>query len=99
VDATLQRTLIWAGYLLALALLGVWKPNLGRAAIGVFFLLMAVLVNIYTTVANPQSYAAWTDTALLPSTASSSCAWWRPTRRCWSCRWRPTRSRWPSPSS
>jgi hypothetical protein len=43
-----------------------WKPNLGRAAIGGFFLLMAIMVNIVTTFTNPHSYTAWADTALLP---------------------------------
>jgi hypothetical protein len=66
-DATMQRTLIWAGFSLALALLAIWRPNAGRAAIGAFFLLMAVGVNIVTTVVNPQSYGAWADTALLPA--------------------------------
>lgn len=65
-DETMQRTLIWAGVSLALVLLGLWRPNLGRAAIGAFFLLMAIAVNIVTIITNPQSYAAWADTALLP---------------------------------
>jgi hypothetical protein len=49
-----------------LTLLAVWKPNVGRAAIGAFFVLMAVMVNVVTVVTNPQSYAAWADTALVP---------------------------------
>jgi hypothetical protein len=67
-DEALQRTLIWGGFSLLLTLLGLWRPDGGRAAIAVCFLLMAVMVNSYATFTETQSSVAWANTALPPLT-------------------------------
>jgi hypothetical protein len=62
----LQQTIIWGVFCLALLGLCIWRPNAGRVVIGVFFLIMAVGVNVvFVLVAPDQFVGLGADSPLL----------------------------------
>lgn len=53
-------------FVLAVVVLCLAKPNAGRIFLGLFFLLMAIGVNGYFTLANPHGYIEYASGALIP---------------------------------
>lgn len=63
----LQQTLIWAVVCLGALGLCLWRPELGRVVLGVFFLVMAVGVNLVFVLVSPRGFVKLgTDAPLLP---------------------------------
>lgn len=52
----LQQTIIWGIFCLAILALSIWRPNAGRVVIGVFFLIMAIGVNIVLVLVAPDEF-------------------------------------------
>lgn len=65
--AVVQQTIVWAAVCVGILGLCLWRPSAGRVAIGVFFILMAVGVNIVLAVTAPDSFVKLgTDAPLIP---------------------------------
>ena len=57
---------ISSGFVLAVLILCLTKPNAGRIVLGAFFLIMAIGVNGSFTFSNPQAYVDYAGGALIP---------------------------------
>ena len=53
-------------FVLAVVVLCLAKPNAGRIFLGLFFLVMAIGVNVVMVLTNPQSYVEYGSGALIP---------------------------------
>lgn len=63
----LQQTVVWAVVCLAALGLCLWRPDLGRVVLGVFFIVMAVGVNIVFVLAAPDGFVKLgTNAPLIP---------------------------------
>jgi len=62
----MSAVIIWLLFGLAALALSLLKPNVARIGIGLFFLAMALGVNLVMLVVDPQSYIAYGTTALIP---------------------------------
>jgi uncharacterized membrane protein YkgB len=63
----LQQTLIWAFVCVAALGLCLWRPHRGRVVLGIFFILMAVGVNVVLVLIAPDKFVGLgTDAPLLP---------------------------------
>lgn len=63
----LQQTLIWGAVCLGVLGLCLWRPELGRVVLGVFFLVMAVGVNLVFVLVSPEGFVRLgTDAPLVP---------------------------------
>jgi len=63
----LQQTLIWTVVCLAALGLCLWRPELGRVVLGVFFIVMAVGVNVVFVLVAPDGFVKLgTDAPLIP---------------------------------
>lgn len=52
----MDEKIIWSiGFVLIVILLCIVKPNIGRIFLGVFYLIMAIGINIVNAITNPQS--------------------------------------------
>ena len=58
--------LVSSVFILAVVILCLTKPNVGRIFIGIFFLVMAIGVNGLFTFSNPQAYVEYASNALIP---------------------------------
>ena len=58
--------LISSVFVLAVVILCLTKPNVGRIFLGIFFLIMAIGVNGSFTFSNPQAYVEYASGALIP---------------------------------
>lgn len=64
----LQQTIVWAVVCLGALGLCLWRPDLGRVVLGVFFIVMAVGVNVVFVLLAPDGFVKLgTDAALLPA--------------------------------
>lgn len=62
----LQQTFIWGAFCLAVFGLCLWRPRAGRIFLGVFFILMALGVNVVFALVDPDGFARLgTDAPLL----------------------------------
>ena len=52
----MQQLVIWAAFCLVLLALCLVRPNAGRIFVGLFFLVMAIGVNVVTVLVDPDSY-------------------------------------------
>lgn len=52
----MQQLVIWAAFCLVLLALCLVRPNAGRIVVGLFFLVMAIGVNVVTVLVDPDSY-------------------------------------------
>jgi hypothetical protein len=52
----MQQLVIWAALCLVLLALCLVRPNAGRIVVGLFFLVMAIGVNVVTVFVDPDSY-------------------------------------------
>lgn len=52
----INAVIAWLIFILSVAFMCLVKPNTGRLFIGLFFLVMAIAVNIIIALTNPQSY-------------------------------------------
>ena len=57
---------IWSGFVLLVFIFCLIKPNAGRIFLGLFFLVMAIGINVVTVLVAPQSYVEMGRNALLP---------------------------------
>lgn len=63
----LQQTLVWAVVCLAALGLCLWRPSLGRVVLGVFFIVMAIGVNVVYVLVAPDGFVKLgTNAPLLP---------------------------------
>lgn len=63
----LQQTLVWSIVCLAALGLCLWRPELGRVVIGVFFIIMAIGVNVVFVLVAPDGFVKLgTDAPLIP---------------------------------
>jgi len=63
----LQQTLIWASVCVAALGLCLWRPNRGRVVLGIFFIVMALGVNVVYVLVAPDGFVKLgTDAPLLP---------------------------------
>ena len=53
---TVQETIIWAAFCLVALGLALWRPGAGRLALGIFFIVMAVGVNVVLVLAAPDEF-------------------------------------------
>jgi hypothetical protein len=53
---TVQETIVWAAFCLVALGLALWRPGAGRLALGVFFIVMAVGVNVVFVLAAPDKF-------------------------------------------
>ena len=51
-----QQTTVWAAFCLVALGLALWRPRAGRRALGVFFVVMAVGVNVVFVLAAPDGF-------------------------------------------
>ncbi len=51
-----QQTIVWAAFCLASLGLALWRPGAGRRALGIFFIIMAVGVNVVFVLAAPDAF-------------------------------------------
>jgi len=58
--------IVSTGFILAVDILCITKPNSGRILLGIFFLIMSLGVNGYITFSNPQAYVEYASQALVP---------------------------------
>jgi hypothetical protein len=62
-----QQTIVWAAFCLAALGLALWRPGAGRRALGIFFIIMAVGVNVALVLAAPDRFVdLGTSAPLLP---------------------------------
>jgi hypothetical protein len=65
--AMAQQTIIWAAFCLVALGLAFWRPGAGRRALGIFFIIMAVGVNVVFVLAAPDGFVdLGTSAPLLP---------------------------------
>ncbi len=63
----LQQTLVWTAVCLGALGLCLWRPELGRIVLGVFFLVMAIGVNLVFVLVSPEGFVKLgTDAPLVP---------------------------------
>jgi hypothetical protein len=62
----MSPVIIWLLFCLAALVLALVKPNAGRICLGLFFLAMAMGVNLVALVVDPQSYVAFGTQAFIP---------------------------------
>jgi hypothetical protein len=63
----LQQVLDWAAVCLAALVLCLWRPELGRVVLGVFFLIMAIGVNVVFVLVAPDGFVKLgTNAPLVP---------------------------------
>jgi hypothetical protein len=63
----LQQTLVWAFVCVAALGLCLWRPSRGRVVLGIFFILMAVGVNVVFVLVAPDDFVKLgTDAPLIP---------------------------------
>jgi hypothetical protein len=63
----LQQTLVWTVVCLAALGLCLWRPELGRVVLGVFFIVMAVGVNVVYVLVAPDGFVKLgTNAPLIP---------------------------------
>ena len=53
---TVQETIVWAAFCLVALGLALWRPGAGRLALGIFFIVMAVGVNVVFVLAAPEGF-------------------------------------------
>jgi hypothetical protein len=51
-----QQTIVWAAFCLVVLGLTLWRPGAGRRALGIFFIIMAVGVNVVFVLAAPEGF-------------------------------------------
>ena len=51
-----QQTIVWAAFCLVALGLALWRPGAGRLALGIFFIIMAVGVNVVFVLAAPDGF-------------------------------------------
>ncbi|MCK9613058.1 MAG: hypothetical protein PHR81_08800 [Bacteroidales bacterium] len=62
----MDEKIIWSiGFVLIVILLCVLKPNIGRIFLGIFYLIMAIGINIVNAITNPQSTIQMGEASLL----------------------------------
>ena len=62
-----QQTIIWAAFCLVALGLALWRPGAGRRALGIFFIIMAVGINVVFVLAAPDGFVdLGTSAPLLP---------------------------------
>ena len=54
--AIAQQTIIWAAFCLVALGLALWRPYAGRVVLGIFFISMAVGVNVVFVLASPDGF-------------------------------------------
>jgi hypothetical protein len=65
--AMAQQTIIWAAICLVALGLALWRPGAGRRALGIFFIIMAVGVNVVFVLVAPDGFVdLGTSAPLLP---------------------------------
>jgi hypothetical protein len=52
----LQQTLVWAVVCVGALGLSLWRPNIGRVVLGVFFIVMALGVNVVFVLVDPDGF-------------------------------------------
>ena len=62
----INAVIVWLIFVVAVAVLCFAKPNAGRIFLGLFFLAMAIGVNIVLALTNPQSYVDMGKNAFIP---------------------------------
>ncbi|HOW26406.1 MAG TPA: hypothetical protein PK711_12145 [Bacteroidales bacterium] len=62
----MDEKIIWSiGFVLFVIILGILKPNIGRIFLGIFYLVMAIGINIPNAITNPQSTVQMGEASLL----------------------------------
>ncbi len=62
-----QQTIVWAAFCLVALGLALWRPGFGRRALGIFFIIMAVGINVVFVLAAPDGFVSLgTSAPLLP---------------------------------
>ena len=62
-----QQTIVWAAFCLVALGLALWRPGAGRLALGIFFIIMAVGINVVFVLAAPDGFVdLGTSAPLLP---------------------------------
>lgn len=51
-----QQTIIWTAFCLVVLGLALWRPDSGRRALGIFFIIMAVGINVVFVLAAPDGF-------------------------------------------
>ena len=51
-----QQTIVWAAFCLVALGLALWRPDAGRLVLGIFFIIMAVGVNVVFVLAAPDGF-------------------------------------------
>ena len=51
-----QQTIVWTAFCLVALGLALWRPDAGRRALGVFFIIMAVGINVVFVLAAPDGF-------------------------------------------
>ena len=62
----MQQLVIWAGFCLLVLLLCLYRPNAGRIFVGLFFLIMAIGVNVIMVFVDPNSYIGLGADSFIP---------------------------------
>lgn len=62
----MDEKIIWSiGFVLIVIILCIVKPNIGRIFLGIFYLIMAIGINIVNAITNPQSTVQMGEASLL----------------------------------
>jgi len=62
----MDEKIIWSiGFVLVVIILCLVKPNMGRIFLGIFYLIMAIAINMVNAVTNPQSTVQMGEASLL----------------------------------
>lgn len=62
----MDEKIIWSiGFVLVVIILCLVKPNIGRIFLGIFYLIMAIAINMVNAVTNPQSTVQMGEASLL----------------------------------
>lgn len=62
----MDEKIIWSiGFVLVIIILCLVKPNMGRIFLGIFYLIMAIAINMVNAVTNPQSTVQMGEASLL----------------------------------
>lgn len=63
----MDEKIIWSiGFVLLVILLCLFKPNAGRIFLGLFYLIMAIGINVVNAITNPQSTVQMGADSLIP---------------------------------
>jgi hypothetical protein len=62
----MQQLIIWAVFCLAILVLCLLRPNAGRIFVGLFFLVMAIGVNVVMVFVDPNSYIGLGADSFIP---------------------------------